>query len=273
MALLRMLAFRPQQHAGQMSTMVAQSQTQPQVLESPSATEPVSTFEPESVPEPESQEVSEPEVIVAPPADLPPWEDEPVQEQQQAPGLVPVDVPVPMPMPVEQQVPTPVVQQTKAPVPVVEEASVIAAGSIVEKPKNDWTLADLSENNWTQVFNDLNVSGMTHGIAANMVFTQRQGTHLQFTLEQGQSSMLNETHQGRIRQALEEMFGCELKLTIDIGQTQIETPFANRQRRETQHQDYAIASLQDDPNVASLTTAFNGQLDTGSILPVNPIET
>ena len=284
MALLRMLAFRPQQHAGQMSTMAAQSQ--PQVSESSIATESASTVEPEPEPEsvsdpvlesePVSQEVPESEVIVepiVPSADLPPWEDEQVQEQQQAPELVPVS----MSMPVEQQAPAPVVQQTRAPVaqetPVVEEASVIAADPILEKPKNDWTLADLSENNWTQVFNDLNVSGMTHSIAANMVFTQRQGTHLQFTLEQGQSSMLNATHQGRIRQALEEMFGCELILTIDIGQTETETPFASRQRRETQHQEQAIASLQDDPNVASLTTAFNGQLDINSVLSVNPIET
>ena len=284
MALLRMLAFRPQQHAGQMSTMAAQSQ--PQVSESSIATESASTVEPEPEPEsvsdpvlesePVSQEVPESEVIVepiVPSADLPPWEDEQVQEQQQAPELVPVS----MSMPVEQQAPAPVVQQTRVPVaqetPVVEEASVIAADPILEKPKNDWTLADLSENNWTQVFNDLNVSGMTHSIAANMVFTQRQGTHLQFTLEQGQSSMLNATHQGRIRQALEEMFGCELILTIDIGQTETETPFASRQRRETQHQEQAIASLQDDPNVASLTTAFNGQLDINSVLSVNPIET
>ena len=284
MALLRMLAFRPQQHAGQMSTMAAQSQ--PQVSESSIATESASTVEPDPEPEsvsdpvlesePVSQEVPESEVIVepiVPSADLPPWEDEQVQEQQQAPELVPVSTS----MPVEQQAPAPAVQQTRAPVaqetPVVEEASVIAADPILEKLKNDWTLADLSENNWTQVFNDLNVSGMTHSIAANMVFTQRQGTHLQFTLEQGQSSMLNATHQGRIRQALEEMFGCELILTIDIGQTETETPFASRQRRETQHQEQAIASLQDDPNVASLTTAFNGQLDINSVLSVNPIET
>jgi len=277
MTLLRMLAFRPQQHAGQMNTMVTQSQ--PQVLDSPIATEPVPAVEPEPEPEsgplsePEHQEVPDPEVIVAPMgpiADLPPWEDEPVQEQQPAPELVPVPTPMPMPEPVAQQAPAPVVQ---APAPTVQEAPVIAVDTLVEKLKNDWTLADLSENNWTQVFNDLNVSGMTHGIAANMVFTQRQGTHLQFTLEQGQSSMLNATHQGRIRQALEEMFGCELKLTIDIGQTETETPFASRLRQETQHQEHAIASLQDDPNVASLTTAFNGQLDIKSVLPVNPIET
>ena len=146
MALLRMLAFRPQQHAGQMSTMAAQSQ--PQVSESSIATESASTVEPEPEPEsvsdpvlesePVSQEVPESEVIVEPiepSADLPPWEDEQVQEQQQAPELVPVS----MSMPVEQQAPAPVVQQTRVPVaqetPVVEEASVIAADPILEKPK------------------------------------------------------------------------------------------------------------------------------------------
>ena len=197
--------------------------------------------------------MQKPNDIAAPIFDSPPWEDEPEYEQQPASELLPV----------EQQ----------ATLTAVQEAPVMSAELILEKPQTDWTLADLSENSWTRVFNDLNVSGMTHGIAANMVFNQRQGTHLQFTLDQGQSSMLNATHQGRIRQALEEMFGCELKLTIDIGQTEIETPFASRQRRETQHQEHAISSLQEDPNVASLTTAFNGQLDINSVLPVNPIET
>ena len=149
----------------------------------------------------------------------------------------------------------------------------VAGGLMPAKSGRDWTLADLTQENWVKVFNDLNLSGMTHGIAANMVFAQRQGTKLQFTLQQGQSSMLNDTHQDRMREALEAMFGCNLELTINIGETQVETPFANRQRRETEHQQQAIMALENDANVASLTTAFNGQLDTNSVLPVNPIET
>ena len=156
--------------------------------------------------------------------------------------------------------------------PESESEPVVAEGLMPAKSGRDWTLADLTQENWVKVFNDLNLSGMTHGIAANMVFAQRQGTKLQFTLQQGQSSMLNDTHQGRMREALEAMFGCNLELTINIGETQIETPFANRQRREKKHQQQAIMALENDANVASLTTAFNGQLDTNSVLPVNPIE-
>ena len=314
MALLRMLAFRPQQHAGQMRTLVDSSPASASssavaaapAAELPLAAEPITELKPEpalesepepalkpepeleaepvleaeSEPEPELEPEPEPEVSVAPIMDSPPWEEAPYQpleatphsepelvqplEPQATPHTEPETTPYSEPAPVQQVAPA-------TPPPAIVAAPVSAPAP--QKARKDWTLADLSEDSWIQVFNDLNLSGMTHGIAANMVFAQRQGTKLQFTLQQGQSSMLNETHQSRIRQALEEMFACDLQLTIDIGETQVETPFASRQRREKEQQDLALASLQSDANVASLSTAFNGQLDTTSVLPIHPIET
>ena len=330
MALLRMLAFRPQQHAGQMKITEPQTQTQTHtqtqaqaqaqmpesiiaaeaVVESAaeslveqveqvkqvkqvdeSAAQGMPVTEMASVPDAPHEEPSVPEAVLvqeavpvketAPvqdsPPDLesPPWEEEPMQAQQ----------PVFNHAHEEQQGEPepqlePQLEQAAAAEPALapesesesESEPAVAEGLMPAKSGRDWTLADLTQENWVKVFNDLNLSGMTHGIASNMVFAQRQGTKLQFTLQQGQSSMLNDTHQGRMREALEAMFGCNLELTINIGETQIETPFANRQRRETEHQQQAIIALENDANVASLTTAFNGQLDTNSVLPVNPIE-
>jgi len=322
MALLRMLAFRPQQHAGQMKITEPQTQTHTQtqaqaqaqmpesiiaeeaVVESAaeslveqveqveqvkqvdeSAAQGMPVTEMASVPDAPHEEPSVPEAVVvqeavpvketAPvqdsPPDLesPPWEEEPMQAQQPVFNHAHEE---------QQDEPEPQLEQAAAAEPASalepesESEPGVAEGLMPAKSGRDWTLADLTQENWVKVFNDLNLSGMTHGIAANMVFAQRQGTKLQFTLQQGQSSMLNDTHQGRMREALEAMFGCNLELTINIGETQIETPFANRQRRETEHQQQAIIALENDANVASLTTAFNGQLDTNSVLPVNPIE-
>jgi DNA polymerase-3 subunit gamma/tau len=252
MALLRMLAFRPQQHAGQMHTVASGPQrlVEPQLpilptppeakqvlAQSQSQQEPTAQLEPSALQEPSAPQ--EPESMVDPVVELPPWDESPVQE---------------------------VAAQAQQEVPVV------VAEATPEKRRNNWALNDLNENNWIQVFNDLNLSGMTHSIAANMVFINRQDTQLQFTLEQGHSSMLNDTHQSRIRLALGEFFGCDLQLIINVGQVQAETPFSNRHRRETELQDHAITSLQNDPNVDSLITAFNGLLDLNSVLPVNPIE-
>ena len=135
-------------------------------------------------------------------------------------------------------------------------------------PAKNWTLADLDENNWPTIFRDLQTEGLTRSIAANMVFSKRVGTQLTFTLEEAQSSMLNATHQGRIRQALEAMFGCDLQLAIDIGQSATETPFAQRERRLADHQQEAVEALQGDPYVEQLEQTFNGQLDLSSVKPV-----
>ena len=318
MALLRMLAFRPQQHAGQMRTLVDSSPSSVSASSSavaaapaaelPLAAEPITELKPEpalesepepalkpepeleaesvleseSEPKPELEPEPEPEVSVAPIMDSPPWEEAPYQPLEATPHSEPEPVQPLEPQATPHTEPETTPYSEPAPVqplaPATPPAAIVAAPVSVSAPapqkaRKDWTLADLSEDSWIQVFNDLNLSGMTHGIAANMVFAQRQGTKLQFTLQQGQSSMLNETHQSRIRQALEEMFACDLQLTIDIGETQVETPFASRQRREKEQQDLALASLQSDANVASLSTAFNGQLDTTSVLPIHPIET
>ena len=314
MALLRMLAFRPQQHAGQMRTLVDSSPASVSASASssavaaapaadlPLAAEPITELKPElaleSEPEPalkpepeleaepvleaelEPEPEPEPEVSVAPIMDSPPWEEAPYQPLEATPHSEPEPVQPLEPQATPHTEPETTPYSEPAPVqplaPATPPAAIVAApvsAPAPQKARKDWTLADLSEDSWIQVFNDLNLSGMTHGIAANMVFAQRQGTKLQFTLQQGQSSMLNETHQSRIRQALEEMFACDLQLTIDIGETQVETPFASRQRREKEQQDLALASLQSDANVASLSTAFNGQLDTTSVLPIHPIET
>tara|TARA_B110000238_G_scaffold50257_1_gene54732 strand:- start:36 stop:2039 length:2004 start_codon:yes stop_codon:yes gene_type:complete len=318
MALLRMLAFRPQQHAGQMRTLVDSSPASASssavaaapAADLPLAAEPITELKPEpalesepepalkpepeleaepvleaeSEPQPELEPEPEPEVSVAPIMDSPPWEEAPYQplaatphsEPEPVQPLEPQATPHTEPETTPYSEPAPVQPLTPATPPAAIVAATVSAPAPApapQKARKDWTLADLSEDSWIQVFNDLNLSGMTHGIAANMVFAQRQGTKLQFTLQQGQSSMLNETHQSRIRQALEEMFACDLQLTIDIGETQVETPFASRQRREKEQQDLALASLQSDANVASLSTAFNGQLDTTSVLPIHPIET
>jgi DNA polymerase-3 subunit gamma/tau len=308
MALLRMLAFRPQQHAGQMKITEpqthAQAQAQAQVPESITATEAVvesaaellveqveqvdestaqgmPATEMASVPDAPNEEPSMPEAAlvqeIAPVQDSPPWKEAPMQAQQPVFNHAHEEQQGELEPQLEPQL-----EQAAAAEPAStpepdsesegESETAVAGGLMPAKSGRDWTLADLTQENWVKVFNDLNLSGMTHGIAANMVFAQRQGTKLQFTLQQGQSSMLNDTHQDRMREALEAMFGCNLELTINIGETQVETPFANRQRRETEHQQQAIMALENDANVASLTTAFNGQLDTNSVLPVNPIE-
>ncbi|HCH25360.1 MAG TPA: hypothetical protein DE179_13795, partial [Oceanospirillaceae bacterium] len=197
-------------------------------------------------------------------ADVPPWEETPAGWQGQTSA------------PVAEQ---PVVRQTASVSQPVAEAMAEpskpqepAPAPVISQPKAQWTLADLDQSNWANIFRDLDIDGLTRSIAANMVFARRVGTQLTFTLEQGQTSMLNAAHQGRIRQSLEAMFACDLQLAIDIGNTETETPFARRERRLGQHQQAAVESLQADPYVDKLAQVFNGQLDLSTVEPVQSFE-
>ena len=190
-------------------------------------------------------------------ADVPPWEEAPAGWQGQAST------------PEQEQPLEPQAEQQPS---YADEPEQPSAAKVPSEPKIQWTLADLDEANWANIFRDLEIDGLTRSIAANMVFAKRVGTQLTFTLEQGQTSMLNAAHQGRIRQSLEVMFACDLQLAIDIGSTETETPFARRERRLGQHQQAAVASLQADPYVDKLQQVFNGQLDLGTVEPVQSFE-
>jgi DNA polymerase-3 subunit gamma/tau len=190
-------------------------------------------------------------------ADVPPWEEAPAGWQGQAST------------PEQEQPLEPQAEQQPS---YADEPEQPSAAKVPSEPKIQWTLADLDEANWANIFRDLEIDGLTRSIAANMVFAKRVGTQLTFTLEQGQTSMLNAAHQGRIRQSLEVMFACDLQLAIDIGSTETETPFARRERRLGQHQQAAVESLQADPYVDKLQQVFNGQLDLGTVEPVQSFE-
>ncbi|HCI01940.1 MAG: DNA polymerase III subunit gamma/tau [Oceanospirillaceae bacterium] len=316
MALLRMLAFRPQLTAEQMQTVPTIDNSSPTTVpvtpatsaevavgvaetsgvqaESESKPEPKPEPEPEAKVAPESElksEAAPKELVESTPEPSPELSQEtmPIAEQasdknseqssEQVVGHVNVgdeQVPVMADIAPWDEVPSGWQGETVAasPEPIAEvedeqaETSIQNAEEPPLAPAKNWTLADLDENNWPTIFRDLQTEGLTRSIAANMVFSKRVGTQLTFTLEEAQSSMLNATHQGRIRQALEAMFGCDLQLAIDIGQSATETPFAQRERRLADHQQEAVEALQGDPYVEQLEQTFNGQLDLSSVKPV-----
>lgn len=272
--------------------------------------EPEAEPESESEPEPEAPPVLEPAPVAAEPtvleqlvvtssadqvvghvdhagesiplvADVPPWEEAPTGWQGEAPSQAKVEpqpqveavVEVPAaPAPMAFELADEAVAEAEQAEPELVESPQAEPQQAPQTPSVQWTLADLDQSNWPNIFRDLSVDGLTRAIASNMVFAKRNGTQLTFTLEQGQSSMLNAAHQGRIRQALEAMFECDLQLAIDIGTPDMETPYARRERRLAEHQQQAVESLQQDPYVQQLEQAFNGQLDLGSIEPVNEFQ-
>jgi DNA polymerase-3 subunit gamma/tau len=234
MTLLRMLAFRP---AAVIDESLGPEDLQAVVQqEQPSAAVEVGTQakKPHEVPQP----------AVAP------LESTPVESRPVRPA--PVE-----PIPV---VPEPVVSKSVEQAPV-EQAPIMPAGAIA--------LADLIPANWPQLLESLGLLGIVYNIASHCDLRSNDNGALEFVLDAGNASLFNDSHNDKIRLALENYFGHPLSVCIVPGDVQRETPAMRQARLAQERQREAVASIEGDPQLQKLIARFDGELDRSSIVPTD----
>jgi DNA polymerase III subunit gamma/tau len=144
---------------------------------------------------------------------------------------------------------------------------------IVVKPREEKApeyveTMDISEMSWSDILDDLRLSGVTHTLAANCSLAERQPGSIKLLLNEGHASLWNRTHENRIAKALTALSGQVTELSIEIGLIDEETPAKRRQRLKEESQARAVDVMQNDSVIRTLIESFNGKLDQQSIKPV-----
>ena len=80
---------------------------------------------------------------------------------------------------------------------------------------------------------------------------------------------LNDGHSKKIALALQNYFGRELSVSIDIGKPPGETPAMVAARAARERQALAVAEIDSDERLQALLTRFDGELDRASIAPTD----
>jgi DNA polymerase-3 subunit gamma/tau len=70
-----------------------------------------------------------------------------------------------------------------------------------------------------------------------------------------------------LEQALGEALGREVRLTIEVGKVESETPAARDAREADERQQAAEKSIASDPHVQALREAFGAEVEPGSVRP------
>ncbi len=261
MALLRMLAFRPQgapqpprqrERDGEGTEAAARPEpiadeparrpdTAPVArLASRAAPAAVPAAEPESEPIPAPAPVARPslQVVATPPK---PIAVEPVAEPAPAVAMV-----VAEPQPVS------------APAVAVATAAVAAPLS----------LAALDNGVWSARFAEFGLGGVLGAVAAHCCLVQVDGHRLQFVLDRANAAVFSSSHTARMQEQLRHCFDAPVELAIEIGEPPLETPAQRRERLRGERLEQARAAIADDPNVRLLQQAFEARLDSASIEPI-----
>ncbi|WP_444942785.1 DNA polymerase III subunit gamma/tau [Microbulbifer sp. ZKSA006] len=126
-------------------------------------------------------------------------------------------------------------------------------------------LEALTPGSWPVMYGQLGITGILHSIAQHLEMVGRQDNILSFTLDESYSSLYDEVHQRRLGDSLADFFQQPVVAQIQIGQVHGSTPArlvaATRQARLQAAED----ALTSDPLVQELQAELSAELVPGSV--------
>jgi DNA polymerase-3 subunit gamma/tau len=159
-------------------------------------------------------------------------------------------------------------EQTVVSVDVGEEALPEVSEEVLVTPAEAVNTVDLPGMQWSEILSRLALAGVTQTLASNCSFAENSTECIRLRLSEQHASLWNKTHEERIAKAVAGLIGRDIRVEIEIGLIEDETPaqLAARQRDEIQAQ--AEDLMKKDSVVQTLIENFNGKLDQESITPI-----
>ncbi len=283
MVLLRMLAFKPQGVPELPSARLPQSAA-PSPGQRPEA--PPVAQEPDVPPSP--IEAPPPPVAEAPDPQRERSEADPVKKPEVSP--VPAERSAPD-APLSRDLPRPALEEVAVEPPRTPVESVSPAQEAPSYPEETvrseepsppevppsaelppiekLSLEQACTETWTQIYLGLGVGGVLQATASNCMLAAREGNLLQFVLEEANSTLYDQSHQGRLADLLSQYFGAAVEVRIQLGKVSVETPAATAIRLRQERQAEALAAMQNDPIVQQLMAQFSATLQEETVEPID----
>ena len=123
---------------------------------------------------------------------------------------------------------------------------------------------------WHECLDDLELTGSALNVASHCVLESIDGDAWILRLDETRTNLFNERHVNVICAALSRREGREVRLAINVGRVQGETPAMRRERLQAERQREAEAAIADDPRVQRLVEDFQAQIVRGSVTVEHP---
>jgi DNA polymerase-3 subunit gamma/tau len=157
-----------------------------------------------------------------------------------------------------------------APAPVAPPGQVVKAVETVKAGGESAPAATASPagDDWHAILAALNLSGMARELAQHCELDGVTGTQVKLLLSPTHRHLQMKPAQDKLQQTLSEHFGRPLQLAIELREAAGDTPAAAAQRRRSERQDKAVASVEQDDFVREVIDLFDATLIESSIKPV-----
>jgi DNA polymerase-3 subunit gamma/tau len=120
---------------------------------------------------------------------------------------------------------------------------------------------------WHARVAQLNLGGMARQLANHCAVVREDDGQVVLRLEPASEQLRTQRSEKALEQALGEALGREVRLTIEVGKVESETPAARDAREADERQQAAEKSIASDPHVQALREAFGAEVEPGSVRP------
>lgn len=164
-------------------------------------------------------------------------------------------IPPPPRAPIAQ--PLPQISQPKPNVvePVIAPVAIVAAPEVVSNNTNASGIP-----NWGELLLQLNLTGLTKVLAEHCTIESWSSDSIALTLHEAQKPLLSVKHIERIQGCLQQHLNSQVKLTINVGVVNCETPAAQGQRLQQVARDAAETEIKTDPHIQQLAQTFAAKI-------------
>ncbi len=140
-------------------------------------------------------------------------------------------------------------------------------------PSNKEKPPTLNPDSWSDVLELLNLTGVTHTLAANSSLRpaqpRQQNAQYILAMNEDHARLWNASHEQRIATRLSDLYGREVSLSVEVGKSEAKTPAQQQKRIHEKNLAQAIADIGNDRKVQALIKKFNGKLDPDSVVPLH----
>lgn len=129
--------------------------------------------------------------------------------------------------------------------------------------KTEIKKADVSD--WYEVIDAMGLDGLVRELASHCVISGKNDKRIKLSISPAQENLVSDTQKERLQQLLREYYGHDIRLSITVEETGIETPAERRVREGQERQEAAVSSFLNDPDVQALVDTFDATVDKDSI--------
>ncbi len=127
---------------------------------------------------------------------------------------------------------------------------------------------DLSSDPWETIIESLGVEALVRELAVNSELQSQDNHCFKLCLSETQPHLKNERFEQRLEQALQQRFGGEAKLIVELGKAN-NTPAAKAKARYDKRVEKARTALENDATVQQIKEVFGAEMLVDTVRPVD----